>query len=438
MGCSGSTIKHSARERFCDDYDLGEKLGAGGFGQVRLATSRSGCERYAIKISVVGKERQKPDPQHVSACKKEYEMCSRMGRHPNCVQIFDCLQEDHLFYMVMELCEMSLMDYFENQPEDFQDNLTPMLREMLQGIAHCNDMGVVHRDVKPENFLLGGPEGRTIKLCDFGMAVALPKSGFLSGVVGTAPYMAPEVVSGDTYNSNVDVWSFGAVAYLMLFGRFPYDPKVRSPSEMKRAIILNHPKPVFENHERGNFTKALLERSKTRRCSAHEALQMRLLKPQSQCALKPKCEAALVRAATREFNARVDPILQRNLDDLVERLQLKVGRVSSAASGSTSFVCFSERDDHLGKTLAETQPAHRLRKQNTYSGFIDCSSVTDTAQCGKLSPQPSLSCISTKDSLPFLNGEEFDHCKSDEMSDALSDLDEESDTWNPALWSVDD
>eukprot|EP00928_Gymnodinium_smaydae_P090740 TRINITY_DN74494_c0_g1_i1.p1 TRINITY_DN74494_c0_g1~~TRINITY_DN74494_c0_g1_i1.p1 ORF type:complete len:284 (-),score=23.89 TRINITY_DN74494_c0_g1_i1:118-906(-) len=244
--------------------------------------------------------------------------------------------------------------------------------------------------------------------------------------------MAPEVVRKDTYNVNIDVWSFGVVAYLMLFGRFPYEPDHMCSAEMKRVIQLGEPAPVFEDDERGDFTRKLLDRSKVSRCSAEDALRLPLLQPilprGKALESKPKSAAVYARAATKEFHAPVDPILQRNLDELVDRLQRKSGRGVSA--DPPAFICFSESDGNLERTDAQTQKAHLLKKQNSYSGFVDCRSISKEELKNSRPPSwaaRSAFSISTDDEAEV---NEDIRCRSDTFS--------EQQMWDPAAWAVDD
>eukprot|EP00418_Pyrodinium_bahamense_P014802 CAMPEP_0179128974 /NCGR_PEP_ID=MMETSP0796-20121207/61174_1 /TAXON_ID=73915 /ORGANISM="Pyrodinium bahamense, Strain pbaha01" /LENGTH=313 /DNA_ID=CAMNT_0020827837 /DNA_START=1 /DNA_END=939 /DNA_ORIENTATION=- len=185
----------------------------------------------------------------------------------------------------MEKCDMTLLQALESAPELSECTLVRIFKEMLQALDGIHMLQVVHRDVKPDNFLCCGEE-RTIKLCDFGLAGVLPSSDSeLSGVYGTAPYMSPEMVRGDDYGTETDVWSLGVLAYVLLCGQFPYQPLDRSSEAMKNAIAVGIPSPTFQPTEKlydasmrlspeaSAFLRLVLDRDKARRPSAADALQ---------------------------------------------------------------------------------------------------------------------------------------------------------------------
>jgi serine/threonine protein kinase len=300
----------------------------------------------------------------------------------------------------MEKCECSIVDKVAEVSATDTD-LTDMFRQMLKGIAHVHKMGVVHRDIKPDNFLFGGPDGKTVKLCDFGLAAPLPqKSGALRGVFGTAPYMSPEMVAQKPYDMLTDVWSFGACAHLMVFGFFPYMPKKMTAGDMKQAIMSNAPKLTFSTAEgdpvypASNFVQTILKRKTNERCSAEAALELPFLKPKPASAhfFENFDAAPALRKArkltnqTKELTKPINPIVQRSIDELLKTLRSQ-GKLESAGGG----MFFSERGDDepemVGtKSEARTEPeddriiSRRELRTRTHSGVLSHSlSTSDLA-----------------------------------------------------------
>ncbi|KAF2287661.1 hypothetical protein GH714_002173 [Hevea brasiliensis] len=113
--------------------------------------------------------------------------------------------------MVMELCEQyTLYDRINKSNGGLcEGKSASIMKQLLNAIAHCHRLNIVHRDIKPDNILFDSRN--RVKLADFGSADWLGEERTMSGVVGTPYYVAPEVVMGREYNEKSDVWSAGVV-----------------------------------------------------------------------------------------------------------------------------------------------------------------------------------------------------------------------------------
>jgi serine/threonine protein kinase len=130
-----------------------------------------------------------------------------------------------------------------------------------------------------ENFLVGGKDGATIKLSDFGLSVILRNGNKERGIRGTIPYMSPEMVKGQWYNTKADMWSFGVTAYVLLYGCFPYTAIDMSSHGVMKAIEKGSPPEFDIDGQKGihsdcvtAFVKALLQRDPDVRLTASNAL----------------------------------------------------------------------------------------------------------------------------------------------------------------------
>jgi serine/threonine protein kinase len=189
--------------------------------------------------------------------------------------------------MVIERCDDDFLNHIETVAVLDERSLGAVFAQMLSGIRHLHSVRVIHRDVKPDNFMVGGKDGKTLKLGDFGLAVTKPRWTSISGVAGTAPFMCPEMVNHKSYDEKADVWSFGVIVYSLLFGTFPYWPLDRSSKAMMRAIARARPAPKFmvasqscnefestRSEYAMAFVKSLLMRKPQERPSAIEAASM--------------------------------------------------------------------------------------------------------------------------------------------------------------------
>jgi serine/threonine protein kinase len=178
--------------------------------------------------------------------------------------------------------------------------------------------------------------GGVCKLCDFGLAGVLPLSGAgLSGIYGTAPFMAPEMLNREHYRTEVDVWSIGVIAYVFFNADFPYLPEQKNSAEMKKVIREGKQQPSFRPRARSGqkqlpsaskdaetFCRALLNRSRDTRIDAAEALKLQFLAKgpgaeETLPSLKLTFKACLKCGA---FENRPVDKFDQNLDPLLDQL----------------------------------------------------------------------------------------------------------------------
>jgi len=280
MGCSSSTSATAPiSQRFDDKYVLGHLLGCGCYGQVYTgstktksdsvgSTNRSSLQPktkvdsvglVAVKVVDLPAATDHDDgkatlslevEQYSHRVAMEVTSWRQVGRHNHCVTLHEAFVGASHAYFVMERCLCSISHMLRVKPFKSVDKTMRIFSHMLQGIAHVHSVGIVHRDVKPDNFLAGGCGGEVIKLCDFGLATPVPHGSprKLGGTHGTPAFMSPEMLLGAGYDSKTDVWSMGAMCYKLLYGAFAYAPKALLPSEMKDAIRSGTPGPEYKWH----------------------------------------------------------------------------------------------------------------------------------------------------------------------------------------------
>lgn len=148
--------------------------------------------------------------------------------HPNVVRVLGVEQSDDARpYLVMEaLVGEPLGEYLRREESVPVDLALVLARQTAAGLAAAHDLGIVHRDIKPDNLYLLGPPGEPcgLKVIDFGLAKQLDKPVSTANmVVGTAQYMAPEQVLCDPIDGRTDVYALGVVMFRMLTGQLPFD-----------------------------------------------------------------------------------------------------------------------------------------------------------------------------------------------------------------------
>ncbi|CAE8593211.1 unnamed protein product [Polarella glacialis] len=230
--CVSANAKNAPEEfpSFHSSYKFGAQLGQGTFGSVFHAKDRSTLEKCSVKVQ---KGRESGDDN----IKYEAELWQQL-HHPNCVGLIGIFQEADVFFAVMELCHCSLCDRLVDNPRWSVTEFKRDVKQMLLGIRHLHSCQIVHRDIKPQNVLYGGPDKKTLKIADFGTAHQLTSScKMLLKTLGSVAYMAPEMLAGEGYTYSVDMWSFGVLCCTILLGQFPCGNFAMSNSDMKQAIL---------------------------------------------------------------------------------------------------------------------------------------------------------------------------------------------------------
>ncbi len=179
-------------------------------------------ERFAIKLLAGEDARNK---EEVAFLKHEAQV-ARGLEDPNVIRVYEFGQTSEFVYLVMELFPVpNLKQQINEGIESLHPKATEIIRSAGQGLAALHEHGWVHRDVKPDNFLVD-PEG-TAKLIDFALAVR--KKGGLarlfagkSKIQGTRSYMSPEQIRGQPLDQRADLYSFGCMIYELLGGKPPY------------------------------------------------------------------------------------------------------------------------------------------------------------------------------------------------------------------------
>jgi hypothetical protein len=210
-------------------YRLLARLGAGGMGEVYLAEHSMLKRPCAIKLIHPD---QAGDPRALARFEREVRLTAQLS-HWNTVEIFDYGRtEDGTFYYVMEyLPGLSLEDILERHGPLAPERVVHLLRQTCQGLREAHGIGLIHRDIKPDNIFVAQRGGLydVAKLLDFGLVkpVAETSTARLTqegAISGTPLYMSPEQArGGDDLDARSDIYSLGAVAYAMITGRPPFE-----------------------------------------------------------------------------------------------------------------------------------------------------------------------------------------------------------------------
>lgn len=217
-------------ERFQFVCDLGE----GAYGHVWKCYDRENQEMVAVKRF---KETKNYDAVKLAA--REISLLKN-AKHPNIVRMLDAFRsKSDRLYIVMEYAEHTLTQILRASPRGLDPNLTKLImHQLVDATAYLHRSGVIHRDLKPANILLN--KKREVKICDFGFARKIVGGGTApyTGYVVTRWYRAPEVLVGDDYGPEVDIWSLGCLFAEMVLGRplFPGDSTASQLAHIMQVV----------------------------------------------------------------------------------------------------------------------------------------------------------------------------------------------------------
>jgi len=220
----GTTINH---------YQILEKIGQGGMGEVYRAKDTSLDREVAIKVLP---EQFTQDPQRLARFEREAKLLASLN-HPNIAAIYSFEHADDIHFLVLELVEgQTLAERVAKGPLPVEKALE-VCRQIAEGVEAAHEKGVIHRDLKPANVKIT-PEGQ-VKILDFGLAKAfeaetpvtdisqsptLTEEMTRAGVIlGTAAYMSPEQAKGKPVDKRTDVFAFGCVLYELLTAKRAFE-----------------------------------------------------------------------------------------------------------------------------------------------------------------------------------------------------------------------
>lgn len=219
-------LKDGATGDIKDIYVVGDQIGQPGqFGCAHRVQRKKDGAQFAAKRIAKTKFEAKDRSFHFKQFGDEIKIMQSL-KHQNIIQIVDTFEDVRNLWIVMELCEGGeLFDRIKSQPNgNFSElDASGILRQMAEGIRYLHEHKIAHCDLKPDNFLfLNDKPDSPLKIIDFGMSKMVSKPWkFLTTFRGTPYYVAPEVLQGK-YLMHCDMWSFGVVAFVMLFGFPPF------------------------------------------------------------------------------------------------------------------------------------------------------------------------------------------------------------------------
>ena len=289
-------------------------LGRGSFGIVYLVKQRYLSRYFAMKVIKKSATKAKEEEENLM---NEVDILRKLD-HPNIVKITDFYSLKTEYNIITEYCqEGELFDEIKAQSPFSEALAAWYLKQILSAICYCHNMNIIHRDLKPENILIVKRQKNgyhPIKIIDFGTAKVFQKEKAEHVLIGSAYYIAPEVLSRN-YTELCDLWSCGVIMYILLTGRPPFNGG--SEEEIMKKIregnydLKKYPWGVISD-EAKDLVKGLLQVNTKKRLSAKEALEHKWFKIE-----KTKSNIMVYNVKHRQLNKLIDNLMKYRSDNIL-------------------------------------------------------------------------------------------------------------------------
>ncbi|XP_071871091.1 serine/threonine-protein kinase Nek5 isoform X1 [Bombus fervidus] len=224
-----------------NDYIFETLLGQGSFGSVYLVRRKKDSKPFVVKEQILDDVNALPF-KNIS----EEVKCLHTLRHTNIVAYYGAWIEDNHSYILMEYATRgTLKDLLENNETPLkEEDALYLFSQVVLGVHHIHFKKILHRDLKPENIMLTGSRGDIVKIGDFGVSKnfkELTKPSIICRA-GSFCYMAPEMLTDQSYDFKCDIWSMGVILYEMVSKRHPFP--AMSLTEIIKMICEERPRPL--------------------------------------------------------------------------------------------------------------------------------------------------------------------------------------------------
>jgi serine/threonine protein kinase len=249
-----------AAQQIVGNYRMFHLIRAGAIYEIWAVRPVSENTPYAMKWLPPGAKYSRAT---VGELKHEYNVGSALD-HPNCIKTLDFGNTNNGAFMLLELFKVPNLkqQIISGGYKKLHHRAKPILTGCAAGLAHLHEKGYIHRDIKPDNYLLR--EDDAVKLIDFNLGMK-PSGGLgkLFGgktkVQGTHSYMSPEQIRGQSLDVRTDVYSFGCMLHEFFTGKTPF--AANSPNELLQRHLSNKPQPltVFDKNITPEFSAYVLK-----------------------------------------------------------------------------------------------------------------------------------------------------------------------------------
>ncbi|NXW40594.1 STK36 kinase, partial [Nyctiprogne leucopyga] len=327
-------------------YHVLEMIGEGSFGRVYKGRRKHSAQVVALKfIPKVGRSEKE-----LKNLQREIEIM-RSLHHPNIIQMLDSFETNKEVVVVTDYAEGELFQILEDDGSLPEDQVQTIAAQLVSALYYLHSHRILHRDMKPQNILLG--KDGVVKLCDFGFARAMSiHTMVLTSVKGTPLYMSPELVEEQPYDHTADLWSVGCILYELFVGTPPFYTSsifqlvsliVKDPVKWPTAIS-----PVFKSFLQGLLMKDPRQRLSWPELLSHPFIAGRVtviddteehgisnpfttkLSPELQALKEQQAHSMAPRSGQSKILRKAQ---QKMVEEAQKKGQLKAGQASTKDSG---------------------------------------------------------------------------------------------------------
>eukprot|EP00775_Hariotina_reticulata_P008781 gene8781-8959_t len=242
---AAGVLKQPVGHEILRDWEFGPQLGCGASCVTRLVVNRTTGRPAACKtINKAGLFASAAAKAVIMDVQREIAIMQQVVGDPHIVQLHQVFEDARAVHLVMEWCSGgSVVDLMLACPGSCLDEraAAAVMKSVLEVLSHCHSRGLMHRDIKPDNFLISQRlddisqlTADAVKVTDFGISILVPQGQVLTELAGTLDYMAPELLQR-RYYQQADVWSAGVMLHELLTGRVPFEAE--SCEKMLDAIL---------------------------------------------------------------------------------------------------------------------------------------------------------------------------------------------------------
>ncbi|KAH7523470.1 calcium-dependent protein kinase 29 isoform X2 [Ziziphus jujuba] len=405
-------------------YTLDKELGRGQFGITYLCTEKATGRQYACKSIARRKLVTNKDVEDV---RREIHILQHLTGQPNIVEFRGAYEDRHSVHLVMELCSGGeLFDRIIAKGSYSELEAATICRQIVNVVHACHFMGVMHRDLKPENFLhVSKDPDSPLKATDFGLSVFIEQGKVYKDVVGSAYYVAPEVLKRN-YGKEIDVWSAGVILYILLSGVPPFWAETEKgifEAILEGKLDLQSPPWPSISASAKDLVKKMLTMNPQKRITAADALQHQWLKEDGEASDKPIDSAVLIRMkqfrAMNKLKKLALKVIAENLSsEEIQGLKQMFNNMDTDGSGTITLEELKTGLSRLGSKLTESEIKQLMDAADVdKSGTIDyIEFITATMHRHRLEKEENL-----YKAFQFFDKDGSGFITRDELRQAMSD-----------------